>query len=80
MVALSKSFLVSVLAAVGLVAAKPGVSQAIIQLETSDSALLKYPTQYTQGIVPKKIHSHNDCTYILLTISHGVGGRRLTTI
>ena len=44
-----------------LVAAKPGVDQQIAFLETSNSTLLQYPTQFTQGIVPKAIHSHNDC-------------------
>ncbi|KAF9015270.1 hypothetical protein BDQ17DRAFT_1340768 [Cyathus striatus] len=26
-------------------------------------ALLKYPIHLTQGVVPKPIHSHNDCEY-----------------
>lgn len=38
-----------------------GVDQAILALEKSNSRLLQYPTQFTQGIVPKAIHSHNDC-------------------
>ncbi|KIK71089.1 hypothetical protein GYMLUDRAFT_148202 [Collybiopsis luxurians FD-317 M1] len=29
-------------------------------LEESNSSLLQYPTQFTQNIVPKQIHSHND--------------------
>ena len=41
--------------------AKPGVDQQIAQLEASNSKLLRYPTQFTQGIIPKNIHSHNDC-------------------
>lgn len=44
-----------------LAAAKPGVDQQIMQLEASNSKLLQYPTQFTQGIMPKMIHSHNDC-------------------
>lgn len=52
----------SILSAVpALVLAKPGVDQAIAQLESSNSKLLQYPTQFTQGIMPKAIHSHNDC-------------------
>ena len=47
-----------------LVVAKPGVDQQIAFLESSNSSLLLYPTQFTQGIVPKPIHSHNDCEYI----------------
>lgn len=41
--------------------AKPGVDQYIANLEASNSSLLQYPTQFTQSIVPKQIHSHNDC-------------------
>ena len=44
-----------------LVAAKPGVDQQIAFLETSNSTLLQYPTQFTQNIMPRMIHSHNDC-------------------
>ncbi|KAI0830693.1 hypothetical protein BC628DRAFT_1312720 [Trametes gibbosa] len=40
--------------------AKPGVDQQIAQLEATNSKLLRYPTQFTQGIMPKMIHSHND--------------------
>ncbi|OJT07460.1 Altered inheritance of mitochondria protein 6 -like protein [Trametes pubescens] len=40
--------------------AKPGIDQQIAQLEGSNSKLLQYPTQFTQGIMPKMIHSHND--------------------
>ena len=51
-----------VLAALATVAcAKPGVDQQIAQLEASNSKLLRYPSQFTQGIMPKRIHSHNDC-------------------
>ena len=39
----------------------PGVFQWISDLEASNSRLLRYPTQLTQDIVPKRIHSHNDC-------------------
>ena len=48
-------------ALVTLAAGKPGVDQQIAQLEASNSKLLRYPTQFTQGIMPKAIHSHNDC-------------------
>ena len=48
---------------VSVALAKPGVDQQIAFLESSNSALLQYPTQFTQNIVPKAIHSHNDCEY-----------------
>lgn len=41
--------------------AKQGVDQFIANLEASNSSLLQYPTHFTQNIVPKQIHSHNDC-------------------
>ncbi len=44
-----------------LASTTPGVFQWIANLEASNSSLLRYPTQLTQGIVPKQIHSHNDC-------------------
>ncbi len=56
----------SVLAFLGRLAlghAKATVGQAIASLEDSNSPLLQYPTQFMQGIVPKQIHSHNDCEY-----------------
>ncbi|KAG6888685.1 hypothetical protein C0995_006675 [Termitomyces sp. Mi166 len=40
--------------------AKPGVLTEIETLESSNPAFLRYPTQFTQDIVPKQIHSHND--------------------
>ncbi|KAI0274630.1 hypothetical protein BC834DRAFT_848979 [Gloeopeniophorella convolvens] len=43
-----------------LAATSPGVDQWIAALEDSNSTLLRYPTQLTQNIVPKQIHSHND--------------------
>ncbi|KAH9944057.1 uncharacterized protein BXZ73DRAFT_39943 [Epithele typhae] len=43
-----------------VVVAKPGVDQQIAFLEDSNSTLLQYPTQFTQSIMPKNIHSHND--------------------
>lgn len=52
----------AILSLVTLVASKPGVLKAIQNLENSHSPLLQYPTQFTQDIVPKYIHSHNDCT------------------
>jgi hypothetical protein len=39
---------------------KPTIFNAIATLEQSNSTLLQYPTQFTQNIVPKQIHSHND--------------------
>jgi hypothetical protein len=39
----------------------PGVNTQIAQLEKENSPLLRYPTSFTQNIVPKAIHSHNDC-------------------
>lgn len=44
-----------------LAATTPGVFQWIANLEASNSSLLQYPTQLTRDIVPKRIHSHNDC-------------------
>lgn len=35
----------------------------ITALEQSNSPLLQYPTDLTRNIVPKQIHSHNDCAY-----------------
>ncbi|KAI0715199.1 hypothetical protein C8Q76DRAFT_842304 [Earliella scabrosa] len=55
--------------------AKPGVDQQIAQLEASNSKLLRYPTQFTQGIIPKNIHSHNDYwrdVPLLTALSFGV--------
>lgn len=43
------------------VAAKATINDVITALENSNSSLLQYPTQLTQNIVPKQIHSHNDC-------------------
>ncbi|THV04861.1 hypothetical protein K435DRAFT_648394 [Dendrothele bispora CBS 962.96] len=55
--------------------AKPGVKDQITFLESSNSTLLQYPTQFSQGIVPKQIHSHNDYwrdVPLLTALSHGV--------
>ena len=38
-----------------------GIHKQIKDLIESNSPLLQYPTQVTQDIVPKRIHSHNDC-------------------
>ncbi|KAL5533892.1 hypothetical protein ACEPAG_352 [Sanghuangporus baumii] len=40
--------------------AKPGILSQIALLESSNSSLLQYPSDFTQNIVPKPIHSHND--------------------
>ncbi|KAL0579099.1 hypothetical protein V5O48_002882 [Marasmius crinis-equi] len=58
-----------------LVSAGPGVDQQISSLETGNSSLLRYPTQFTQGIIPKAIHSHNDYwrdVPLLTALSFGV--------
>ncbi|KAE9411024.1 hypothetical protein BT96DRAFT_983679 [Gymnopus androsaceus JB14] len=44
-------------------------------LQESNSTLLQYPTQFTQNIVPKQIHSHNDYwrdVPLLEALSYGV--------
>ncbi|CAL1695464.1 unnamed protein product [Somion occarium] len=54
---------------------KATVHQEILQLENSNDTRLKYPTQFTQNIVPKPIHSHNDYwrdVPLLTAISFGV--------
>ena len=65
------TFIFSVLLSAALVLAKPGVDQAIAQLESSNSRLLQYPTQFTQDIMPKAIHSHNDCEFSALRNERG---------
>ncbi len=55
--------ILAVLCSVAAATAKPGVDQQIAQLESSNSKLLRYPTQFTQSIMPKAIHSHNDCEH-----------------
>ncbi|RPD64953.1 hypothetical protein L226DRAFT_607231 [Lentinus tigrinus ALCF2SS1-7] len=67
--------LIAISALPARVLAKPGVDQAIAQLESSNSKLLQYPTQFTQGIMPKAIHSHNDYwrdVPLLTALSFGV--------
>lgn len=44
-----------------LVLGEAGIHKRIRDLIKSNSPLLQYPTQITQDIVPKGIHSHNDC-------------------
>lgn len=63
--------LVALVACVHLpfISANPGVVQEISLLEHNNSPLLLYPTQFTQNIVPKQIHSHNDCDYFRLSRS-----------
>ncbi|KAJ3875242.1 hypothetical protein F5051DRAFT_414620 [Lentinula edodes] len=54
---------------------RPGVLDQITILEQSNSTLLQYPTQFTQNIVPKQIHSHNDYwrdVPLLTALSFGV--------
>jgi len=44
-----------------VVVAEAGIHKKIKDLIKSNSPLLQYPTQVTQDLVPKRIHSHNDC-------------------
>ncbi|KAJ7110123.1 hypothetical protein C8R44DRAFT_935479 [Mycena epipterygia] len=64
---------------VGLSSQRPGVLDEISMLEASNSTLLRYPTDasfgFTQNIVPKAIHSHNDYwrdVPLLTALSFGV--------
>jgi len=41
--------------------AKATIDQQVLSLEKSNSGLLQYPSQLTQNVIPKFIHSHNDC-------------------
>lgn len=55
--------------------AKAGVDAQIAFLEETNSSRLIYPTQFTQDIVPKGIHSHNDYwrdVPLLSALSYGV--------
>ncbi|EKM61165.1 uncharacterized protein PHACADRAFT_247599 [Phanerochaete carnosa HHB-10118-sp] len=66
-------FLASVLPL--LVAGKATIDSQIAALEASNSPILQYPTQLTQNLVPKAIHSHNDYwrdVPLLTAISLGV--------
>lgn len=47
-------------------AGKASIFAKIASLEASKSPLLQYPTQFTQAIIPKHIHSHNDCEFLNL--------------
>jgi len=49
-----------------VVLAEAGIHRKIKDLVKSNSPLLWYPTQITQDIVPKRIHSHNDCPLFAL--------------
>lgn len=51
-----------------IVLARAGVHKQIKDLIESNSPLLQYPTQITQDIVPKGIHSHNDCASFAPTL------------
>ncbi|KAJ3568799.1 hypothetical protein NP233_g5478 [Leucocoprinus birnbaumii] len=53
-------FLTLLLLGAGTTFAQPSILQEIAHLESSKSPLLQYPTQLTQNLVPKPIHSHND--------------------
>ncbi|KAH9064228.1 hypothetical protein EDB87DRAFT_1673139 [Lactarius vividus] len=68
-------FLTLLVGYIQLAATTPGVFQWIANLEASNSSLLQYPTQLTQNIVPKQIHSHNDYwrdVPLLTALSFGV--------
>ncbi|KAJ8494625.1 hypothetical protein ONZ51_g2230 [Trametes cubensis] len=52
--------------ALTLVAAKATIGADILFVERTEARLLEYPTQITQNIMPKMIHSHND------SLSYGV--------
>ena len=57
-----------------VVLARAGVHKQIKDLIKSNSPLLRYPTQFTQDIVPKQIHSHNDCLLLVsLTLFFATG-------
>ena len=51
-------------ALIPLVYGKATIDAQIAALESSNSPLLQYPTQLTQNLVPKQIHSHNDCMFL----------------
>ncbi|KAF9499732.1 hypothetical protein BDN71DRAFT_1441300 [Pleurotus eryngii] len=58
-----------------LVLAKAGIGARIAALEASNSSTLQYPSQFTQNIMPKPIHSHNDYwrdVPLLTALSFGV--------
>jgi len=67
--------LVTIASLVGLSSQRPGVLDEITMLEATNSTLLRYPTDFTQNIVPKAIHSHNDYwrdVPLLTALSFGV--------
>jgi len=69
------AFAVTVASLVGLSFQRPGVLDEIAMLEATNSSLLRYPTDFTQNIVPKNIHSHNDYwrdVPLLTALSFGV--------
>ncbi|KAK7058878.1 hypothetical protein VNI00_001502 [Paramarasmius palmivorus] len=60
---------------VPLASAIAGVDVQIADLKADNASWLQYPTQFTQGIVPKPIHSHNDYwreVPLLTALSFGV--------
>ncbi|KAG6829392.1 hypothetical protein H0H92_004660 [Tricholoma furcatifolium] len=70
-----KPIILRLLLTLPAVAAKAGVFTQIQQLEDSNATILRYPTQFTQNIVPKQIHSHNDYwrdVPLLTALSFGV--------
>jgi len=67
--------LATIASLVGLSSQRPGVLDEITMLEATNSTLLRYPTDFTQNIMPKQIHSHNDYwrdVPLLTALSFGV--------
>ena len=60
------TILATVVFALTLVAAKATIGADILFVERTKARLLEYPTQITQNIMPKMIHSHNDCEFARL--------------
>jgi hypothetical protein len=66
MTVMARMLALATLALAHVASALRGVDQAIMQLEKANSPLINYPTDFTQNIVPKMIHSHNDCAHVHL--------------
>ncbi|KAK7064150.1 alkaline phosphatase [Favolaschia claudopus] len=69
------AFLILVASWIGSSSQTPGIMDEIAMLESANSSLLRYPTAFTQNIVPKQIHSHNDYwrdVPLLTALSFGV--------
>ncbi|KAL5519312.1 hypothetical protein ACEPAH_995 [Sanghuangporus vaninii] len=69
------SYMATLFLSGNVVLAKLGIISQIAFLESSNSPLLQYPSDFTQNIVPKPIHSHNDYwrdVPLLTALSFGV--------